>query len=262
MPDSLWTHGVSLQVSCVHRILQAIILGWVAIPFSRRSSWPRDWTRVCCITGRFFTIWATTVSYQTTFPPCTSLFPLYDIDLKDGPEIAVLYIKIINCQKPLLGHLLLWGHFKYILQNKLYDVFLKSLFSRASCDTISPPSMLKRDDTQGNNIHSLLHYYLSAYILIFQEEILYLPTLLVSIFHFKLMKDFNSRGSCTLSFPQHVPLSIVSGFSTLSEGSPPGTDILSIEFFVLSLLGRNRKIFNSTSLRYLHIHKSVHAKCF
>ena len=155
MPDSLWTHGVSLQVSCVHRILQAIILEWVAIPFSRRSSWPRDWTRVCCITGRFFTIWATTVSYQTTFPPCTSLFLLYDIDLKDGPEIAVLYIKIINCQKPLLGHLLLWGHFKYILQNKLYDVFLKSLFSRASCDTISPPSMLKRNDTQGNNIHIL-----------------------------------------------------------------------------------------------------------
>ena len=248
--------------SSAHGILQAKIMQWVAIPFSRGSSQARDWTQVCCITGRFFTIWATTVSYQTTFPPCTSLFPLYDIDLKDGPEIAVLYIKIINCQKPLLGHLLLWGHFKYVLQNKLYDVFLKSLFSRASCDTISPPSMLKRDDTQGNNIHSLLHYYLSAYILIFQEEILYLPTLLVSIFHFKLMKDFNSRGSCTLSFPQHVPLSIVSGFSTLSEGSPPGTDILSIEFFVLSLLGRNRKIFNSTSLRYLHIHKSVHAKCF
>ena len=30
--------------SCVHRILQARILEWVAIPFFRRSSWPRDWT--------------------------------------------------------------------------------------------------------------------------------------------------------------------------------------------------------------------------
>ena len=43
----------------VHRILQARILEWVAIPFSRGSSSPRDRTRVSCIAGRFFTIWAT-----------------------------------------------------------------------------------------------------------------------------------------------------------------------------------------------------------
>ena len=30
----------------------------VAIPFSRGSSWPRDWTQVSWIAGRFFTIWA------------------------------------------------------------------------------------------------------------------------------------------------------------------------------------------------------------
>ena len=45
--------------SSVHGILQARILKWVAIPFSRGSSWPMDWTRVSCIAGRFFTIWAT-----------------------------------------------------------------------------------------------------------------------------------------------------------------------------------------------------------
>ena len=27
---------------------------WVAIPFSRGSSWPRDWTWVSCIAGKFF----------------------------------------------------------------------------------------------------------------------------------------------------------------------------------------------------------------
>ena len=32
---------------------------WVAIPFSRGSSWPRDWAQVSCIAGRFFTVWAT-----------------------------------------------------------------------------------------------------------------------------------------------------------------------------------------------------------
>ena len=43
----------------VHRILQARTLEWVAVPFSRGSSWPRDWNWVSCITGRFFTIWDT-----------------------------------------------------------------------------------------------------------------------------------------------------------------------------------------------------------
>ena len=44
--------------SSVHGILQARILEWVAIPFSRGSSQPRDQTWVSCIAGRFFTIWA------------------------------------------------------------------------------------------------------------------------------------------------------------------------------------------------------------
>ena len=43
----------------VHGILQARILEWVAIPFSRGSSWPKNWSEVSCIAGRFFTIWAT-----------------------------------------------------------------------------------------------------------------------------------------------------------------------------------------------------------
>ena len=45
--------------SSVHGISQVRILEWVAIPFSRGSSWSRDWTLVSCIAGRFFTIWAT-----------------------------------------------------------------------------------------------------------------------------------------------------------------------------------------------------------
>ena len=45
--------------SSVHGTLHSRILEWVAIPFSRRSSQPRDQTQVSCIAGRFFTIWAT-----------------------------------------------------------------------------------------------------------------------------------------------------------------------------------------------------------
>ena len=48
MSDSLWPHG----------ILQARILEWVAFPFSRGSSQPRDQTQVSYIAGRFFTNWA------------------------------------------------------------------------------------------------------------------------------------------------------------------------------------------------------------
>ena len=40
--------------SSVHGILQAGILEWVAIAFSRGSSRPRDWTQVSCIAARFF----------------------------------------------------------------------------------------------------------------------------------------------------------------------------------------------------------------
>ena len=39
----------------VHGMLQARMLEWVAFPFSRGSSQPRDQTQVSRIAGRFFT---------------------------------------------------------------------------------------------------------------------------------------------------------------------------------------------------------------
>ena len=45
--------------SSLHGILQAKILKWVAIPFSRGIFQPRNQTQVSCITGGFFTDWAT-----------------------------------------------------------------------------------------------------------------------------------------------------------------------------------------------------------
>ena len=49
----------SLPRSSVHGILQARVLEWVLISFSKGSSQPRDWTWVSCMAGKFFTIWAT-----------------------------------------------------------------------------------------------------------------------------------------------------------------------------------------------------------
>ena len=45
----------SLPGSSVHGILQARILEWVSISFSRVSFQPRDQTQVSCIAGGFFT---------------------------------------------------------------------------------------------------------------------------------------------------------------------------------------------------------------
>ena len=45
----------SLPGSSVHGIPQARLLEWVAVPFSRGSSQPRDQTQVSCIAGGFFT---------------------------------------------------------------------------------------------------------------------------------------------------------------------------------------------------------------
>ena len=55
----------SLPGSSVHGILQARILEWVAISFSRRSSQPRNRTQVSCNAHRCFTIWATREAYLT-----------------------------------------------------------------------------------------------------------------------------------------------------------------------------------------------------
>ena len=64
-----WRGEVKVAQSCptlcdpkdytVHGTLQARTLEWVALPFSRGSSQPRDWTQVFCIASRFFTSWTT-----------------------------------------------------------------------------------------------------------------------------------------------------------------------------------------------------------
>ena len=63
--------------SFVRGIIQARILEWVAIPFSRESSQPRDKTQVSRIAGGFFTSWATREAQNCSSGLCgffTSLF--------------------------------------------------------------------------------------------------------------------------------------------------------------------------------------------
>ena len=71
--------------SSVHGILQARILKWVAIPFSRGFSWPRDWTLISHTGGRFLAVWATreahilvtTVKFQCHLTFCNDIGLLF-----------------------------------------------------------------------------------------------------------------------------------------------------------------------------------------
>ena len=72
--------------SSVHGILQARILEWVAISFSRGSFQPRDWTRVSCIAGGRFTLCATREA-QMLLWLCVNIFlhslmPHYEVCTK------------------------------------------------------------------------------------------------------------------------------------------------------------------------------------
>ena len=57
----------SLPGFLVRGIFQARVLELVAIAFSRRSSWPRDWTQVSHIVGRRFTVWAAREAQRQLF---------------------------------------------------------------------------------------------------------------------------------------------------------------------------------------------------
>ena len=49
----VWLFVTAWTVAC-KALLQARILEWVAVPFSRGSSQTRDWTQVFCTAGGFF----------------------------------------------------------------------------------------------------------------------------------------------------------------------------------------------------------------
>ena len=86
--------------SSVHGILQARILEWVAIPFSRGSSQPRDRTQVSLIAGGFFTIWVIREAHVKPMVLLFATFPLENRTLPTGgrlsskfptPSLAVLW---------------------------------------------------------------------------------------------------------------------------------------------------------------------------
>ena len=90
----------SLSGSSVPGILQARILEWAVIPFSRGSSWSRNWTQIFCIAGRFFTDWATRETKNTGVD---SLFLLQGIFLIQESNWGHLHCRRILYQLSYQG---------------------------------------------------------------------------------------------------------------------------------------------------------------
>ena len=83
----------NLPGSSVQGILQVRILEWVAIPFSRGSSQPRDQTQVSCIAGRFFTIWATREAlFMACLSPIKSVGPQLNQDSGVGSHALIFFL--------------------------------------------------------------------------------------------------------------------------------------------------------------------------
>ena len=117
--------------SSVHGILQARILEWVAISFSREASQPRDRTQISRIAGRRFNLWATReLKPLYLIPPWEPLvstihwnFYLY-IVLKIGPDLihivspkSSIMFRINNCTiNVLMNEILTYIFVKAVLQ--------------------------------------------------------------------------------------------------------------------------------------------------
>ena len=107
VPDSLQYRDCSHSISCIHGILQARIVEWIDIPFSRGSSQPRDRTQVSCNASRFFTTWA---------PGKLELF-LYFLD-----TILLSDVYMANIVSHSVNSLLMYHSF-LVLRSSLLDLF-------------------------------------------------------------------------------------------------------------------------------------------
>ena len=81
--------------SSAHGILQARILEWLAISFSRGSSLPRDRTQVSC--GRHFNLWATREAQESKVAQsCPTLCDRMDCSLPGFSVHGIFQTKVLE----------------------------------------------------------------------------------------------------------------------------------------------------------------------
>ena len=125
LQEILWTQGSNSGLLHCKQILYCLshqgspgIVEWVAYPFARGSSTPRDQTRVSCIAGRFFTSWAT-----QEVPCCCDLFIL-------SLFFLILSFFVMNRRlSASTSHLPIHSHMLSLLLEMTYLCHLRSLAS-------------------------------------------------------------------------------------------------------------------------------------
>ena len=131
----------------VHGILQARVLEWVAISFSRGSSKPRDRTQVSHIAGRRFNLWATRqVKDDGKLQQPNSGRTRNNLDLP-GMKVWVIYvIKNHNQQRCLLSER---GNTEYGVEECILNTSCDCMTSSNNCWWgTSKPSMLRSMGSQ------------------------------------------------------------------------------------------------------------------
>ena len=113
----------SLPGSSVHGISQAWRLEWVAIPSSRESSWPRDWTHVSCVAwiGRWILYYC--ASWETLY--------WFYFDLRNGVGLQPFwYFKLLTTWHQLIYWImsLLLTNLKCHFDLKLFLYLVRSLY--------------------------------------------------------------------------------------------------------------------------------------
>ena len=80
------------------------ILELVAYPFSSGSSWPRNWTKVSHIAGRFFTNWAVREAqvYPKMYHKCWSQHSLVRVNITRWPLRKRLNLRISEVYDPAI----------------------------------------------------------------------------------------------------------------------------------------------------------------
>ena len=106
-PWEKWKLKVKVTYSCltlcdtmdctVHGILQDRILEWVAFPFSRGSSKPRDWTQVSRIASGFF---PSSVTKEAHYIPRCIKLNIWNIEIcggnMNGPVYFYIFLGLLN----------------------------------------------------------------------------------------------------------------------------------------------------------------------
>ena len=125
MSDSCIATDCSPPGSTVHGILQARILEWVVISFSRGSSQPRNWTQGFYTTGRFFTNWASSLFCFKSLSCSYSLQNRATPETELESRVKVRTVKFMEPNNVGLNSAENWNDIQFyiFMENQVYWIF-------------------------------------------------------------------------------------------------------------------------------------------